>query len=144
EIGGLEWVAPMDWMCEPFVLGKTGMDVRIHQVLTVQNFLRLRERLGPLVVPVLQGWTRDDYLWCVGEYDHWGVDLWAEPVVGVGSVCRRQNTHEAARIFRSLSNLNLHGFGVKVDGLESYGDCLTSADSMAWSYRARRSFPLKG
>ncbi len=144
EIGNLAWVAPMDWMCEPFVLEKTGMDVRQHQVLTVQNFLRLREELSTLVIPVLQGWTRDDYLWCVGEYDTWGVDLSLEPVVGVGSVCRRQDTAEAARIFRSLDGLSLHGFGVKVDGLMVYGDALYSADSMAWSYGARYAPALPG
>jgi hypothetical protein len=144
EIGNLAWVAPMDWMCEPFVLQKTGMDVRSHMVLTVQNFLRLRDQLGPLVIPVLQGWSRDDYLWCAGEYDHWGVDLQAEPLVGVGSVCRRQDTSEAAHIFRSLDGLRLHGFGVKVSGLRVYSDALASADSLAWSFRARRSHPLPG
>src|SRR4051812_45221172 len=30
-IGRLEWVAPMDWMCEPFVLEKTGGSVPVHQ-----------------------------------------------------------------------------------------------------------------
>lgn len=137
EIGNIAWVAPMDWMCEPYILEKTGKDVQIHQILTVQNFRRLRDELGPLVIPVLQGWTRDDYLWCVGEYDHWGVDLWAEPLVGVGSVCRRQGTNEATHIFRSLANLKLHGFGVKTSGFEAYGHLLASADSMAWSAQAR-------
>ena len=144
EIGQLEWVAPMDWMCEPHMLEKTGMDVRLHQVLTVQNFRRLRDQLGFLVIPVLQGWTRDDYLWCVGEYDHWGVDLFAEPLVGLGSVCRRQNTAEAGKIVRSLASLRLHYFGAKMTGLESFGDALVSADSMAWSYRARMAPPLPG
>lgn len=144
EIGSLEWVAPMDWMCEPFVLKKTGMGVRTHQVLTVQNFLKLRQELGDLVIPVLQGWTRDDYLWHIGEYDHWGVDLFAEELVGVGSVCRRQSTAEAAHIFRALDGLKLHGFGVKVSGLAVYRDSLASADSLAWSYQARRDHPLQG
>ena len=40
--------------------------------------------------------------------------------------------------------LRLHGFGVKLTGLESYGDALVSADSMAWSYSARRTHPLHG
>lgn len=134
-MAGLQWVAPMDWMCEPFVLAKTGLTVKEHQERTVANFLRLREELGLLVIPVLQGWERDDYLRCAEMYQ----DLADEPVVGVGSVCRRHNTTEAARIFRALDGLNLHGFGVKTDGLYVYGDCLVSADSMAWSARGRRS-----
>lgn len=132
---GLQWVAPMDWMCEPFVLAKTGLTVQEHQQRTVENFLRLRDQLGLLVIPVLQGWERDDYLRCAEMYS----DLADEHVVGIGSVCRRHNTTEAARIFRSLDGLNLHGFGVKTDGLYAYGDCLVSADSMAWSARGRRT-----
>lgn len=144
EIGRLEWVAPQDWMCEPFVLAKTGCDVRMHQKLTVENFLRLREELGDLVIPVLQGWTRDDYHHCWGLYEHHGVNLEDELLVGLGTVCRRQDTAEAGLIVRSLTPLRLHGFGVKLTGLESFGDALASADSMAWSFRARRDSPLPG
>jgi hypothetical protein len=135
KMPGLQWVAPMDWMCEPFVLEKTGWNVETHQRLTVANFEYLRDELGPLVIPVLQGWTVDDYLRCAEMYG----DLTDESVVGVGSVCRRHSTHEAGRIFRALDGLNLHGFGVKTDGLYTYGDCLVSADSMAWSARGRRA-----
>lgn len=39
----------------------------------------------------------------------------------------------------------LHGFGVKTLGLARYGHLLTSADSLAWSYDARREqHPLPG
>jgi hypothetical protein len=38
----------------------------------------------------------------------------------------------------------LHGFGVKTQGLIRWGPLLTSADSMAWSYAARRQPPLPG
>jgi hypothetical protein len=85
EIGGLEWAAPQDWMCEP--------------------------------------------------------------VVGLGSVCRRQGTAEIAHLVRRLRaelGVDLHGFGVKTAGLRRFGGELLSADSMAWSYDARRSAPLPG
>ena len=144
EIGNLAWVAPQDWMCEPFIVEKTGGSVEVHQQMTVENFLRLRQELGELVIPVLQGWTQDEYHNCWGMYEEAGVALEDEPLVGVGSVCRRQSTQEAARIFRSLDGLSLHGFGVKIDGLRVYGDSLTSADSMAWSYAARHDPPLPG
>jgi hypothetical protein len=138
DVGRLAWVAPQDWMCEPFMLEKTGRTILEHQRLTVASFLRLRDQLGSLVVPVLQGWDRDDYLACWELYETEGVDLAAERLVGVGSVCRRQNMVEAALIVRSLVPLRLHGFGVKITGLASYGDALASADSMAWSYDGRR------
>jgi hypothetical protein len=36
------------------------------------------------------------------------------------------------------------GFGVKKSGLASYGVHLASADSLAWSFNARRNRPLPG
>lgn len=154
EIGELEWAAPQDWMCEPFMLAKTGLTVAEHQVRTVDNFLVLSE-LWPSVsdaecpfMPVLQGWTREDYLCCWDLYAAAGVDLGQYPVVGLGSVCRRQATGEIGDIVAALrtvdAELPLHGFGVKRRGLELYGPDLASADSMAWSYQARREPALDG
>ncbi len=146
EMGHLEWVAPMDWMCEPFMLAKTGLSIEQHQHRTVTNFICLRYWLGSLVVPVLQGWSRDDYYRCWQEYANCGVDLGSEPIVGLGSVCRRQGTSEAGLIVRSLASdgLRLHYFGAKVTGLEKFHDVLASADSLAWSYQARREHPMAG
>jgi hypothetical protein len=95
---------------------------------------------------VLQGWELDDYFTCADLYADAGVDLYAEPVVGVGSVCRRQATGEIGEIMRALvrDGLRLHGFGVKKEGVARYGRFLTSSDSMAWSYRARRDWPMPG
>ena len=138
EIGGLDWVAPMDWMCEPFMLARTGLTLAEHQRRTVENFLRLRARLGDLVIPVLQGWDLIDYHDCVSMYEAAGIELESEPLVGIGSVCRRQDTSEAERIFRSLEGMQMHGFGIKVAGLGAFGDVLASSDSMAWSFEARR------
>ena len=147
EIGGVEWAAPMDWMCEPFMLAKTGLSIAVHQVRTVANYLELRSLAPDLpFVPVLQGWGRDDYVRCVELHQRAGVDLAAERLVGVGSVCRRQATGEIEAIVHSLASLGirLHGFGVKAGGLVRYAGCLESADSLAWSFEARRSAPLAG
>lgn len=147
EMGsGLRWVAPQDWMCERAILAKTGLTVAEHQRRTVENFLELRQSLYDLVIPVLQGFDHDDYLRCVELYENAGVDLKTERIVGVGTVCRRQDTESAAHIITTLASLGLrlHGFGVKIGGLMRFGDSLASADSMAWSFRARRSEPLPG
>jgi hypothetical protein len=163
EIGGLEWAAPQDWMCEPVMLARTGLTVEQHQRRTVANFLRLRDLWGGsdpdglhdiaampehcAFMPVLQGWRLGDYLRCADMYDRAGVDLSHHPVVGLGSVCRRQGTAEIAHLVRRLRaelGVDLHGFGVKTAGLRRFGGELLSADSMAWSYDARRSAPLPG
>jgi len=140
EVTHLAWAAPQDWMVEPFMLARTGLSVREHQRRTVANLVELR-RLAPElpIVPVLQGWTLRDYLDCVRMYAAVGLDLRGEPLVGLGSVCRRQATGEIGVIVERLHRLGLrlHGFGVKTAGLSRYGQHLASADSMAWSLRGR-------
>jgi hypothetical protein len=146
-IGKLDFAAPQDWMCEPFIIEQTGLSVREHQERTVANYLELRcIAPGLPIIPVLQGWTLADYLLCADLYRQAGVSLPALPCVGLGSVCRRQSTAEIAAIISVLSGLGLrlHGFGVKTGGLTRYGHLLASADSMAWSYAARRQPPLPG
>lgn len=141
EIGRLDWAAPMDLMCEPPIVAKTGLSVEEHQRQTVDNYVRLKELAPDLpFIPVLQGWQLEDYLRCVEMYQAVGVNLAAEPLVGVGSVCRRQATDEIGQIMEALAGLGLrlHGFGVKTEGLKRYGQYLASADSMAWSFRGRR------
>jgi hypothetical protein len=142
EVGGLAWASPQDWMCEPVMLAKTGLKVAEHQARTIASVMELRA-LGAPVIPVLQGWTTGQYLDHVEDYDRAGLDLRAEPVVGVGSVCRRQNTLIASVLMGNLASegLRLHGFGFKVGGLRLSADKLVSADSMAWSYHARRERP---
>lgn len=146
EIGNLQWAAPQDWMCEPFMLAKTGLSIQEHQRRSVLSYLKLRDR-GLPVIPVLQGWQINDYLRCVSMFSAEGVDLEAEPVVGVGSVCRRQGTWAIEEVMATLAGLGLrlHGFGVKLRAFERYAEHLVSADSMAWSYQARREAgPMPG
>jgi hypothetical protein len=147
EVGGLDWAAIQDWMCEPFILQKTGLPLAEHQARTIDSLLDLRSRAPDLPwTPVLQGWRGVDYLRHAESYASAGIDLRQEPVVGVGSVCRRQSGVDAARILWRLHTLGirLHGFGVKMGGLASSADILSSADSMAWSFGARRAPALPG
>lgn len=134
-------VSIQDWMCEPFVLANTGKTIAEHQALTIESYLTLRE-LAPEIpwMPVLQGWECDDYLDHIEQYRAAGVELSELPVVGVGSICRRQASSVAARIIRAIAlhRIRIHAFGVKTDGLRMFGDWITSADSMAWSFVARR------
>lgn len=142
EIGGMQWAAIQDWMCEPFALKRTGLTVADHQARTVASYLDLRE-IAPDQpwVPVLQGWQPSDYSRHVDLYQRAGVDLRAVPIVGLGSVCRRSQTDDIVRLIYSLSDLGirLHGFGVKTAGLRGIAHRLVSSDSMAWSFQARRA-----
>jgi len=138
----IEWAACQDWMCEPQITKKTGKTIKEHQWFTVKNYIFLTTICTDIhIIPVLQGQTLQDYYDHIEMYDLAMVDLRSLPVVGIGSVCRRQNTDEIGHIIKSLAakGLNLHGFGVKKQGLERYGEYLVSADSMAWSFGARYS-----
>src|SRR6266545_4094209 len=119
EIGNLAWAAPQDWMCEPAILARTGRTVAEHQARTVANYLELRA-LAPTLpfIPVVQGWTISHYLDCVDRYANAGIDLAGLPLVGLGSVCRRQHTPTVAAIVRTLASggLHLHGFGISTRG----------------------------
>jgi hypothetical protein len=147
-IGRLQWAAPQDWMCEPFITAKTGLSVLEHQRRTVANLITLWDMAPEVpIIPVLQGFEVDDYLRCIELYASAGVDLTVQPLVGVGSVCRRQHSEQIGEVFRAIRDagvIRLHGFGVKAQGLARYGQLLTSADSMAWSMDARRKPPLPG
>ena len=157
EIGCLMWAAIQDWMCEPAIIAGgvaggqwfvgTGLDVAEHQRRTVRSFLELRELAPDLPwLPTIQGYARDDYHRCIDRYARAGIDLTRAPLVGLGSVCRRQATGEIGAIASELAaaGLRLHGFGVKQLGLSRYADHLESADSLAWSYHARRRPALPG
>lgn len=159
EIGQLEWAAPQDWMCEPEVIHGGGpkrypgthLSVAEHQRRTVGNFLQLCE-LWPgesdeecPFMPVLQGWEPDDYFRCADLYTAAGIGLECYPVVGLGSVCRRQGTGVVSRVVHALTpRLALHGFGIKTRGLRDFAHLLESADSLSWSLDAYYSPPLPG
>jgi hypothetical protein len=142
---GLEVAVSQDWMCEPDVIAATGLSVREHQQLTLDRFDAIAAAgtgRTPLMA-VLQGWHAADYR---RHLDAYGDRLDKGAWVGVGSVCKRQGDPRAIgvileTILRARPDLRLHGFGVKLTALQSPAvrSMLYSADSMAWSYAARRS-----
>lgn len=141
-IGNLRWAAVQDWMCEPQILAKTRLTVEEHQRRTLASYQELMA-LAPEVpwVPVLQGWTVGDYWRHAEAYQAAGIELSKAPVVGVGTICRRQNTTRANALIATLvtvDKLRLHAFGYKLRGLALGHEYLQSADSLAWSYAARR------
>jgi hypothetical protein len=139
-IGPPDFITPMDYMAEPWIVAKTGLSVGEHQRLTLENYLDLRCRSPDLPwIPVLQGWEIRDYVAHAEAYLRAGVDLASLPLVGIGSVCRRQGTAGIAALLAEFahSGLRLHLFGMKVTGLRKAAGYVTSADSMAWSFAAR-------
>jgi hypothetical protein len=138
KCGNLICAVTQDWMCEDFILERTGLSVEEHQDRTIQSYLYLRERAPVYVMPVLQGFTPDDYV----RHLH-GYNMFLDPGtwIGVGSVCKRNGNLDAIEdvllaIKSKRPDLRLHGFGLKVQALESgtVRSLLYSSDSMAWSF----------
>lgn len=138
---GLRTAVSQDWMCEPFMLAKTGLTIANHQRLTIERYDALLPLVTVYLMPVLQGYSLPSYL---DHIDQYGDRLMPGMLVGVGSICKR-NTDvrqiEAilSAIKRRRPDLRLHGFGIKRTALGSgvVRECLHSADSMAWSFAAR-------
>ena len=89
-----------------------------------------------------QGYAPQTYVDHIRQYgDRLKPGMW----VGVGSVCKRNGDPEAIEevllaIKAERSDLRLHLFGVKTTALRSklIRDMAYTADSMAWSFAARR------
>jgi hypothetical protein len=141
--GNLLAAVSQDWMCEPVMLAKTGLTIPDHQRLTIERYdALLAEDTGVLILPVLQGYAPGDYVSHIRQY---GDRLPSGAWVGVGSICKRNGDPRAIEavllaIKGERPDLRLHGFGLKSTALSSglVTSLLFSADSMAWSYAARR------
>ena len=142
--GNLLAAVSQDYMCEPSMLEITGMTVADHQRLTIERYdaLVASDTGGIYVIPVLQGYKPEEYVSHLRQYgDRLKVGAW----VGVGSICKRNgNPAEIEAVLGAIKterpDLRLHGFGLKTTALRSelVRELLHTADSMAWSYNARR------
>jgi hypothetical protein len=144
--GKLAAAVAQDYMCEPCMLARTGLTVADHQRLTISRYDALRchaRASGVYILPVLQGYKPQEYVAHIRQY---GCRLALGAWVGVGSVCKRNGDPDAiAAVLLAIKaerpDLRLHGFGLKTTALGSdlILSLLHSADSMAWSFAARKA-----
>lgn len=143
KTGELLAAVAQDYMCEPIMLERTGLTVTDHQRLTIERYDALiAEATGVYILPVLQGYTVDQYLAHIDQYgDRLAPNMW----VGVGSICKRNGNPKAIEeiltaVHNKRPDLRLHGFGLKKTALASViiRELLYTADSMSWSYSARK------
>jgi hypothetical protein len=142
--GNLLAAVAQDYMCEAHMLKITGKTILEHQQLTIERYDALVQcdTGGVYVMPVLQGYDPADYVRHIRMYgDRLKPGAWA----GVGSVCKRNGDPRAVEevliaIKSERPDLLLHGFGLKTTALSSpiVAELLHTADSMGWSYAARR------
>lgn len=158
-LNGFTWWSAMDCCCEPEIAGdRQTVRARVHA--TVDLLTRCRDRYSAILgaapefaafstppVPIVQGWTADDYRESVHLTDAALGGNWPA-MVGVGSVCRRElgGPDGLWRILTALdgalpAGVGLHLFGVKGTALRGLADHprVVSMDSMAFEFRARRA-----
>lgn len=165
------WVAQPDLTCEPELAASDAERLERVQgtALLLECYLRqlyawqdeLARRSGPIVaanmlappVPVLQGWTVEDYLLSLElmlkVWRRWEPWLAPPQLIGLGSVCRRHLHHPEHGLYRLLEALEgrlpavsrLHLFGVKGAALQRVRDLpwVASCDSMAYDVNSRRA-----
>jgi len=130
-----DYVAVMDYPCEPN--SKIKLNVKERILKTVENAQRLMD-LAPEInwVFVIQGWTKEDYLYCLDvAKDH---DL-LTPLTAIGSVCVRKNLHEVKEIVLTIRDeipdkIKLHCFGLDIRFAEDLAifNSIYSFDTHAW------------
>lgn len=136
------WAAP-DYCCEPEIAHDR--EEVLERVRETAEALELTRHLAadrgvPAPMPVLQGWLPDDY--------RRSADLMElAPLVGLGSVCRRQlyGPDGILRVIAALDRhlppgVKLHLFGVKGTAFARLAEHerVFSVDSQAWDMAARR------
>ena len=145
------YFATMDYMCEPNKLKITGLTVKDHIMKTIENTLFLMDKHtgNQELMPVIQGWEIEDYLYCIDSMKELGI-FKRNQLVGIGSICRRNQTDKIEKIITSIKNelphQRLHGFGIKKSCLSNpkIVNSLSSSDSFAWSIANRFSLDLRG
>lgn len=140
--GNLLAAVSQDYMCEAFMLKKTGLTIKQHQRRTIKRYDKLLQcNTGCYTLPVIQGYKPKAYVKHLRMY---GNRLAKGAWVGVGSVCKRNaNVSSILAVLKAIKDvrpdLRIHGFGLKKTALNSpeVRALLYSSDSMAWSYAAR-------
>jgi hypothetical protein len=140
----VEAVSSQDFLCDPHFVALTGLSVIEHQRRTIERYDAIRAILPSeiTVVPVLQGYEPCEYLEHLAAY---GSRLAPGMRVGIGSLCNRSSKPKLIEqilvpIFDARPDLRYHGYALKTRSLRSsiIQSILSSADSMSWSYAARR------
>lgn len=169
NLSGASWYSQPDLCCEPAVASNASeIDFRVRATATLlEGVLRqifawqcelAKDSSANVVanllrppVPVLQGWSIDDYLRSLDLLDEvwsrWQPWLAPPKLIGLGSVCRRDLHHPKHGLFAILAGLEgrlpagarLHLFGVKGAALSQVKmyPWIASADSMAYDFGAR-------
>ena len=117
-----DFYATMDYPCEPEISRTLGLTSNYERIqATVENALKLMEwesHLPGQLVPVVQGYTLEEYQHCIKLYQQAGA---IRDYMAIGSMCRRISTAEINRLIPGIYHAaqqagakRLHFFGLKL------------------------------
>lgn len=134
-----DFYATMDYPCEPEINRLDGLSSNRERIeLTVQNAQAMAEMEemvpGSIMVPVIQGYTLEEYKYCIDLYREAGL---IRDYMAVGSMCRRINSAELHTLIPEIAKYaaragctKLHFFGLKLSpALEDLDQYIWSRDS---------------
>lgn len=117
-----QYYASMDYPCEPNISRTLSLKSNAERIqATVDNTVYMAEwedYTGAKLVPVIQGYTLDEYLSCIEQYQARGL---VRDYMAVGSMCRRISNDELhwliPAIYQAANEagcMRLHFFGLKL------------------------------
>lgn len=137
---GADYCATLDYPCEPDISRRLGLmtneDRLRATVERARECLEYSEMIDTQIVPVIQGYSLNEYRHCVDLHHRAGT---IRGYMAVGSMCRRLSSGELHTLILGIYDYarqagveRLHFFGLKVDrALDGLGGFIWSRDSAA-------------
>lgn len=132
-------VATLDYPCEPDINRSQIMTNEERIQKTVSNAVECFHKDNSIPwLPVIQGYTVEEYLYCIDLYNDYGIgsDYWA-----IGSICSRKGApYELRNIITKIKERHqtqkLHAFGLGIPYLSDpqIFNAIYSSDSAAWNW----------
>lgn len=131
--------AVMDYPCEP-ELGSRPKHLKTNRERieeTIKNTSEIIDKWDDesKPIPVIQGYTRSEYLYCIDRLRDQGL---ITDYMAVGSLCVRKRITEIRGVLRmikkELPKTRLHAFGIKLSAMDDplMWELVYSCDSNAW------------
>jgi len=137
------FVATMDYPCEKELTLLDSRKERIKE--TVNNAVELadlEEIIGfdAQIVPVIQGYSGQEYIHCIDLYNEVGLPL---DYIAVGSLCKRKNMKEIRDVLLAIKYVlpksKIHAFGLSLSAIKDFAvvQSINSFDTQAWLWEIK-------
>lgn len=148
------WYATMDYPCEPEISRSIELSTNEQRIRATVDKAREILDLAEIIphstaVPVIQGYTLEEYLFCLKLHKEAGT---IRPYMAVGSMCRRLSAHQLENLIPQIYErakeygcTKLHYFGLKLSkDLVPLREYIYSQDSAAIYYHYSKKARKKG